>query len=43
MKELGINRCFGAHLTLTGATAAAGVAALEALLGVRNARPRADT
>jgi hypothetical protein len=42
MKTLGINRSFGAHLTLTEATAAAGVA-LEALLRIRNARPRTDT
>jgi hypothetical protein len=40
MKELGINRCFGAHLTLAEATATAGVAR-EALL--RNARRSTDT
>jgi cytochrome P450 len=42
MKELGINRCLGAHLSLTEAAAAAGVA-LEALLRILKARPRADT
>lgn len=41
MKELGINHCCGAHLTLSEAAAAAGVS-LAALLAALNRRERAS-
>jgi len=41
MKEMGINHCCGAHLTLREAAASAGIT-LETLLGALN-RPAAAT
>ena len=40
MREMGINHCCGAHLTLREAAAAAGVS-LDALLAALNTAPRA--